>query len=150
MCALEPVERQQAARRVAPPDARHGDPVVIGEVASERLGVARLLLVVELEANRAGELVDELVGVDEVELPHALTDDPCRRRHQLEIGLDLPRCRRTLHLDDDLGVVRQRRTVHLSDRRSGDRPLVEVDERALDREPELGVDDTLDVLDRER
>ena len=42
--------------------------LVPGEVPAERLGVPRLLLVVELLPDRAGELVDELAGVDEVEL----------------------------------------------------------------------------------
>ena len=150
MRPLEPVERQEPARRVAPPDARHGDPVVVGEVSAERLGVPRLLLVVELEADRAAELVDELVGVDEVELADALADDARRRGHELQIGLDLPRREGTLNLDDHLRVVRERRAVHLTDRRGGDRPLLEVDERPLDRQPELGVDDALHVLDRER
>ena len=124
--------------------------VVRREVPPERLGVAGLLLVVELEPDRAAELVDELARVDEVELANALARDPGRRRHQLEVGLDLARRVRTLHLDDDLGVVGQGRPVHLADRGRGDRSLVELDERLLDGEAELLADDALDVLDRDR
>ena len=75
MGPLEPVEREQPPGGVAPPDARHRDPLVAGEVPPEGLGVSRLLLVVELEPDRPPELVDELVRVDEVELPDALADD---------------------------------------------------------------------------
>ena len=150
MCPLEPVEREQAAGRVAPPDARHRDAIVAGEVPPEGLGVAGLLLVVELEADRAAELVDQLARVDEVELADALARDARRRRHQLEVGLDLA-CRvRTLHLDDHLDVVGQRRTMHLADRRRRDRRLVEVEERLLDGEAELLPDDALDLPHRDR
>ena len=75
MDAVQAVERQEAARRVAPPDARDGDPIVAREVPPEGLGVSRLLLVVELEPDRPPELIDELVCVDEVELPDALPND---------------------------------------------------------------------------
>ena len=44
---------------------------VAGEVAAECLGVPGLEPVVELLADRAGELVDELACVDEVERPDA-------------------------------------------------------------------------------
>ena len=119
---------------------RHGNALVVAEVAAKCLRVARFLLVVELEPDRTGELVDELVRVDEVELPHTLADDAGGRAHQLEIRLDLTRRRRALHLDDDLGAVGQRRSVHLPDRSGRDRPLVEVEERPLDREPQLLVE----------
>ena len=74
--SLEAVEREEPPRRVSPPDPRHGDPRVRREVPPERLGVPCLLLVVELEPDRAAELLDELAGVDEVELADALARDP--------------------------------------------------------------------------
>ncbi len=105
------------------------------EVAPERLGVPRLLLVVELLPDRAGELVDELVGVDEVELPHPLADEAgrrsaiSRRSDSIWRGAD-GRCT----LTTTSLAVRQRRAVHLPDRGGRDRALVEVEERLLDRE----------------
>ena len=59
---------------------------------------------------------------------------------QPEVGLDLPRRGRPLHLDRDLLPVGQHGAMHLPDRRGRDRHLVELDERLLDREPELGLD----------
>ena len=44
--------------------------------------------------------------------------------------------------------VGQRRPVHLADRGRGDRALVEAEERLLDREPELGADHGLDLVER--
>jgi hypothetical protein len=126
------------------------DALVAREVAPERLSVARLLLVVELLADRARELVDELPGVDEVELAHSVAHDARDRGHQLQIGFDLARRRRPLHLDHDVLDVREGRPMHLADRGGGDRPRVEREERAVDPEPELLLDDALDVLDRER
>ena len=40
--------------------------------------------------------------------------------------------------------------MHLADRRRRDGLLLEVEERPLDRQAELRLDDPLDVLDRER
>ena len=40
--------------------------------------------------------------------------------------------------------------MHLADRRGGDRRRVEVEERALERQAELALDDLLDLLERER
>ena len=147
---LEPLERQQSVGRVAPPHARHRDALVAGEVPTKGLCVARLLLVVELLSDRTAELVDELGRVEEVELADTFTDDTRRGRHQPEVGLDLPRGRRALHLHDDVGAGRERRPVHLADGRCGDRPLVEVEEGALDRETELLLDDAFDVGHRKR
>ncbi len=150
MHAFEAVEGEEPTGRVPPPHARHGDPLVPAEVPPEGLGVPGLLLVVELQADGASELLHELVRVDEVELPHALARDARRRGHQPQVRLDLARRGRPLDLDDDLGVVRQRRSVHLADRGGRDRLLLEVEERLLDREAQLRLDDPLDVLHRER
>ena len=49
---------------------------VAGEVAVEGLCVARLEAVVELLANRAGELVHELARVDELQRLDSLLDQP--------------------------------------------------------------------------
>ena len=106
--------------------------------------------VVELLPDRAGELVDDLVRVDEVERADALLREPCRLVHQREIRLDLLRRVRPLHLDDDATAVRQRRAVHLADRRCGERHLVELDEEPLDRLIELLADRALDIRVRER
>ena len=44
------------------------------------------------------------------------------------------------NLDDDLVTVRKHRTVHLADRRSRDRGLAELEERLLEREPQVLLD----------
>ena len=131
------LQREHPSRRVAPDHLRHGNLVGVAEVPPEGLGVARLVLIIQLLPDRARELVDQRLGVDEIERPHPLAHDPRRRPHQLEVGLDLPRRLGPLHLDGDLLAVRERRAMHLADRRRRDRGLVEAEERLLDGEPEL-------------
>ena len=123
---------------------------VTDEVAMEGLGVAPLEPVVELLADRAGELVHELAHVDEVERPDALLDDSRGLVEEAEVGLDLLRRARPLHLDGDDVAVREHRAVDLADRGRGDRLAVEFEEEALDRLAELLADDALDLLVRER
>ena len=123
---------------------------VTGEVAVERLRVASLEPVVELLADRAGELVDELAHVDEVEGPHPLLDESRRLVEEPEVGLDLLRRAGPLHLDGDDVPVREHRAVHLADRGGGDRLGVELDEEALDRLAQVLLDHALDLLVRER
>ena len=81
------------ARRVLPDDPRHDDALVAGEVAVEHLRVPRLVPVVELEPDRARELVDELLRVHELERLHALAQERRRLVEQAEVGLDLLRRR---------------------------------------------------------
>ena len=119
--AVEVLERQHARARVRPVDLRHRDVRMTGEVLVEAVGVPRFEPVVELLPDRARELVDDLVRVDEVERANALLRELRRLVHQREVGLDLPRRVRPLHLDDDAPAVRQRRAVHLPDRRRGER-----------------------------
>ena len=149
LLAVELLERQHPRPRVAPVDARDPHVRVAGEVAVEDLGVAPLQPVVELLADRAGELVDELLGVDEVERADTLLRQPGGLEEQRQVGLDLPRRVRALHLDDDAAAVRQDGAVHLADRRGGERLLVELEEEPLDRLAELLLHDALDVGVRE-
>ena len=148
--SLDELERQHPRARVAPVDARDADVRVAGEVALERLGVACLEPVVELLADRAGELVDELAHVDEVERPDPLLGDSRGLVEEPEVGLDLLRRARALHLDGDAVAVREHRAVDLADRRRRDRLAVELEEEALDRLTEVLADDALDLLVRER
>ena len=148
--AVEILERQHTLARVAPVGARHGDVRMAGEVAVERVGVAPLLAVVELLADRARELVDDLARVDEVERPHPLAHEPRRLLEQLDVALDLARRVRSLHLDGDPAAVRQHRTMHLADRCGRQRLLVELEEEPLDRLAELLADHPLDIGERER
>ena len=121
-----------------------------GEVAVEVLGVASLLAVVELLADRARELVHDLAGVDEVERADPLVRETRRLVEKAQVGLDLARRARPLDLDRDPAAVRERRPVHLADRRSRDRHRLELDEQPLERVPQLLADDPLDVLERKR
>ena len=123
---------------------------VAGEMLVEGVGVARLEPVVELLADRARELVDELARVDEVERADPLLREPRRLLEELDVALDLARRVRPLHLDDDATAVRQRRAMHLADRRRGERLLLELEEEPLDRLAELLADRALDVGERER
>jgi hypothetical protein len=122
---------------------------VAREVAVEHLGVPALLPVVELESDRAGELVDDLARVDEVERTHALLDDPRRLLEELDVALDLARGVRPLHLHRDAPAVREHRPMHLADRRRGHRLRLELDEQPLDRQVEVLGDDALHVRERE-
>ena len=89
LATLDELERQDACARVGPVDARDADVRVPGEVAVERLRVAPLEPVVELLADRARELVDDLAHVDEVERADALLRDARGLVEQPEVGLDL-------------------------------------------------------------
>ena len=109
-----------------------------------------LELVVELLADEAGELVDQVVDVDEVERAHALSDQAGGLVEQGDVVLDLIRCVRPLHLDDDLIAVRQHRAVHLADRRRRDRRLAELEERLLERQSQLLLDHLAHLRERER
>ena len=115
----------------------------------KRLGVPRLEPVVELVPDRAGELVDQLAGVDEVERTDALLRDLRRLVEKLQVGLDLARRVRALHLDGDALAVREHGAVHLADRRRRHRRLLERREQLLDRQLELLADDPLDLRERE-
>ncbi len=112
--------------------------------------MTRFELVVELLADEARELVDEVVDVDEVERTHALPDQARGLVEEGEVVLDLARRVRTLHLDDDRVAVRQDRTVHLADRRGRDRRLAELQERLLEREAQLVLDDLAHLGEGER
>ena len=59
---VEELERQHTCARVAPVHARDAHVRMPGEVPVERVGVARLLAIVELLAHRAAELVDEALA----------------------------------------------------------------------------------------
>ncbi len=143
--AGEVLEREHALARVAPVGARHRHVRVAGEVAMEGLGVAALLAVVELLADRARELVDELARVDEVERAHAFAHEPRGLLEQLDVALDLARRVGPLHLDDDLAPVRKHRPVYLPDRGRRERLAVELEEEALDRLAQVLADHPLDV-----
>ena len=112
--------------------------------------MTRLELVVELLADEAGELVHQRLRVDEVERPHPLLDHARGLVQQREVGFDLARRVRALHLDDDLVAVRKHCAVHLTDRRGGNRLLVEADERLLERQAELFLDDDANLREGER
>jgi hypothetical protein len=122
---------------------------VTREVAVQRIGVSRLEAVVELLADRAGELVHDFAHVDEIEGPDALLRDARRLVEEAEVGFDLLGCSRALDLHSDRVAVREHGAVHLADRRGGDRLAVELEEEALDREAEVVLDDALDLLVRE-
>ena len=144
------LEREDARRRVLPDHARDDDALVAREVAVEHLGVPRLVAVVELEPDRARELVDELLRVHELERLHALAEEPRRLVEKSEVGLDLLGGRRTLHLDRDLLPVGEHGAVHLADRRRRERREVELEERPIHAQVELGLDGVADLLERDR
>src|SRR6266545_2768294 len=147
--ALDELQRQHPGPRVAPVDARDVDVRMAREVAVERLGIAPLEPVVELLADGARELVDDLADVDEVEGAYALLDDPRSLVEEAEVGFDLLRRARALHLDGHGMAVREDGAVHLADRRRRDRLGVELDVEALDRLAELLEHHALDLLVRE-
>ena len=69
------------------------------------LGVAALLSVIELLADRASKLVDDLPCVDEVEGTYSLADELRCLFEELDVALDLARGVRSLHLDGDTPAV---------------------------------------------
>src|SRR2546430_16968550 len=103
----------------------------------EDLRVAGLEPVVELLADRAGELVDELARVDEVERLDALAGDARGLVEEGEGGLDLARRVRALDLDGDAVTVREGRAMHLPDRPGGYRGLLQPGAQPPDRQLQL-------------
>ena len=148
--ALEPLERQHPAAGVGAVHLRDEDARVGGEVLAEDLGGARLDPVVELAADRAGELVDDRDGVDEVEPVDAALDDAGDLVEQRQVALDLPGRARALHLDRDEAAAGELGEVHLADRGRRDRDRVERGEELVDRRPQVLLDHPLDVGVRER
>ncbi len=120
------------------------------EVTPETLGVARFRAVVELGADRAGELVHDRDRVHERERADAGADEPGGLVQELEVGLDLARRPRTLHLHRDAFAVRQHGSVHLPDGRRGDGLQLELEEGTIERQPELGLEHLLDLAGGER
>ena len=145
----EELEREDARGRVLPDHARHDHLLVAREVPVEHLRVPRLVPVVELEPDRARELVDELARVHELERFHALAQKACRLVEQPEVGLDLLGRRRPLHLHRHLAAVRKHRAVHLADRRGRERCEVELEERAVHAQVELLLDHVPHLLERD-
>ena len=89
--AREVLEREDPRRRVLPDHPRDDDAARPREVAVERLRVARLVPVVELEPDRACELVHELLRIHELERLHPLAQEPRGLVEETEVGLDLRR-----------------------------------------------------------
>ena len=143
------LEREYPRRRVLPDHAWHDDPFVLREVAVERLGVARLVPVVELEPDRARELVDELLRVHELQRLHALAEETRSLVEEAEVGLDLIAGGRALHLHGHLLPVGEDGAVHLADRRRCDRREVELEKRPIHPEVELGLDGVAHLLERD-
>ena len=85
---LDELERQHPRPRVAPVDPGDADVRVAGKVPVQLLRVAALEPVVQLLADRAGELVDDLAHVDEVERPDPLLDDSRGLVEEAEVGFD--------------------------------------------------------------
>ena len=116
----------------------------------EDLGVSGLVAVVELESYRAGELVDELLRIHELECPNTLLEELRGLVEKPDVCLDLPGGGRALDLDDNVLPVGKHRAVHLPDRRRGDRRELELQERTIHRQAELGLDDSAYLLERNR
>ena len=106
--------------------------------------------VVELEPDRARELVDELLRIHELERLHALLEQSRSLIQQAEIGLDLAGCRGPLHLHRDLAPVGKDGAMDLTDRRGRDRREVELEEGSVHAEVELGLDRVANLLERDR
>ena len=147
LAPVQVLERQDPRRGVGADHSRDDDVRIAGEVLVEHLGVPRLVAVVELEPDGACELVDELTRIDEVERAHALVQELRRLVEEREVRLDLSGGGGSLHLHGDLPSVGQHRSVHLTDRRGCHRHDVELEERALDGEVELGLEDIPHVVE---
>ncbi len=145
---LDALHDQHPWGRVPPEDLRHVDLRVVGEVATERVGVVRLDAVVELAPDRLRELIDQGNQVDERQAVDAVLEQAGELVQQLNVGVDLALRVGALDLDDHLVPARQARAMHLADRGRGDGLLVELGEDLFDTQPELGLDDPPDVGER--
>ena len=150
LAPVQVLERQDPRRGVRADHSRDDDVRIAREVLVEHLGVPRLVAVVELEPDGARELVDELAGIDEVERAHALVQELRRLVEEREVRLDLSGSGGSLHLDGDLSPVGQHRSVHLPDRRRCHRHDVELEERPLHGQVELGLEDVANVVEAHR
>ncbi len=143
------LEREDAGGRVLANHAWHDDVAVASEVAVEHLRVARFVAVVELEADRARELVDELLRVHELERLDALLQELRGLVQETDVRLDLTGRRGTLHLDRDFLTVGQHRTVHLPDRGRREGREVELEEGSVHAQLELGLHGVPYLLERD-
>src|SRR5204862_1965599 len=123
---LDELEREDACAAVRPVDAWDAHVRVAGEVPVQRVGVPALEAIVQLLADRPGELVYHLADVYEVERADALLGDAGGLVEEPEVGFDLLRRAGALHLDRDLVAVREDCAVDLADRGGCDRLLVEL------------------------
>ena len=106
--------------------------------------VGGLELVVELLGDALAQLVGDLLGVE------ARRDPPEQLQHHadvLEVGADDVLDAGVLDLDGDGAAVVQLGLVDLADRGGGDRLLVELGERVLQRLAEVVLDDLPHVLE---
>ena len=123
---------------------------VRGELAPQHVGVSTFLVVIELAADRAGELVNHGSHVDEVEGSHALLENAGGLVEQAQIRFDLLGRARALHLDGDRVSVRQHGSVHLPDRGRRHRLFLELEEEPLQRLVEVLLNDAPHLAEGER
>ena len=142
---LQPLEREHPAAGVGAVDLRDEDAGVGREVLAEDLGRARLDPVVELAPDRAGELVDDGDGVDEVEPVDAPLHDAGDLVEQGQVALDLAPRAWALYLHRDQPPAWELREVHLPDRGRRHRHRVEGRVELLDRGVEVLLDHPLHV-----
>ncbi len=110
------------------------------EVAREALHVRGLVREVDLECDRARELLDDLRGRVGAQLRRVLFEQRGQPAQDLEVGADPLFEARPPHLHRDFLAREEPGAVYLRDRRRGDRHVVELGEEFRDRTSERALD----------
>ena len=120
------------------------------EQGPDALDARRLDREVELAAQGLGEVGEDRGQVDDATEGRPVAGLLGEQLEQGEILEDLPLGTRALHLEHDGRAVGQRGAVHLGDRSGGQRGRLDLSERVLPGDAELGLEHRHDLGLRER
>ncbi len=89
VAAIDKIHCQNGLGRKVPIDLRHGQCRVVAKEARELFDRPPLTGEIQFAADRAGEMVDQPDGIENVRLGNVPLDQNCQLRHQGQIPLDL-------------------------------------------------------------
>ena len=129
---------------------RHDDALELAQVVGEGGEVARFEAVVQLAQDVLAELLQERRELVLAARLRVRVEEGGDVAEDVEVFRHLLADAGALHLDDHVAPVARQRAVHLAERGGGHRLRVELGERLRDAHAEFGVDDLLDLRERER
>ena len=150
LLAADVLHRQHARGRVVIDVLRHDDALELAQVVGEGGEVARFEAVVQLAQDVLAELLQERRELVLAARLRVRVEEGGDVAEDVEVFRHLLADAGALHLDDHVAAVAHQRAVNLSERGGGHGRRVELGERLRDAHAQLGVDDLLDLGERER